>query len=133
MSDLRCERTIPPPVTLAYLAPIAIFEQHGPSHKEQFAIHAKGLVGDTASWISLVDLTAVIQYSISSEGDGFWGNKLRESPDTIQADGGATPTQDSVPLSVLNHPIGKRHESDFDAYDSLTRTIPPSVDGPDAA
>lgn len=77
-------------------------------------------------------LTVVIQYSINSEGDGFWGGNHRDSQDPIPADREVVPSQDSVPLSVLNHPIGKKHESDFEAYDSMTSTILSSVDGPDA-
>ena len=46
--------------------------------------------------------------------------------------GDIIPDQNSVPLAVLNHPIGNRHEIDFAAYDDPTPTVPPPVDGPDA-
>ena len=43
--DLRGETVVILPVTLAYLKSTAIYEQQGLSPKEQFAVHAKGLVG----------------------------------------------------------------------------------------
>ena len=42
------------------------------------------------------------------------------------------PDQESVPLGVLNYPLGDKHETDFAAYDFPTSAAPPSVDGPDA-
>ena len=36
------------------------------------------------------------------------------------------PDADSVPLSVLNYPLGKRHEIDFSAYDPLELTLSPA-------
>jgi len=49
MLDLRGEKIVVLPVILVYLVSAAIFEQQGPSSKEQFAIHAKGLVSVTGS------------------------------------------------------------------------------------
>ena len=80
----------------------------------------------------MVDLTATIQYSMCSDGYSLNGDKLRILPDPTPADSEIIPNQDSVPLSVLNHPIGDRHETDFAAYDSPPSTVPPPSDGPDA-
>ena len=49
MLDLKGEMMVILPVILAHMVSIAIFEQQGPSSKEQFAIHAKGLVDVTGS------------------------------------------------------------------------------------
>ena len=67
-----------------------------------------------------------------SEGGVFLGDKLRELHDLIPEDSEIIPDPDSVPLSVLNYPIGNKHETDFAAYDSPVSTVLPSVDGPDA-
>ena len=40
------------------------------------------------------------------------------------------PDPDSIPLSVLNHPLGLAQEIDFGAYDPLESTLPP-VEGAD--
>ena len=142
--DLRGERAVMLPTILAYPASAVIFEQQGLSPKEQFAIHAGGLVCITSSWISLADLTATIQYSMSSEGGCLPRDEFRTLPDllrdplsdlipdSIPAESEIIPNQDSVPLSILNYPPGNKHEIDFAAYDPPTSVVPPSVDGPDA-
>ena len=79
-----------------------------------------------------VDLTATIQYSMCSEGNSLNGDNIRTLPDPIPANSEIIPNQDSVPLSVLNHPIGNKLKTDFAAYGSPTSTVPPSGDGPDA-
>ena len=47
--DLKGEKAVVLLATSAYLASTAIFDQQGLSPKEQFAIHAKSLVGATGS------------------------------------------------------------------------------------
>ena len=91
-----------------------------------------------------VNLTATIQYSMYNKGDRLSRDKLRISPDLlwgpiadltsdpISAISEVIPNQDSVLLSVLNHPTGNRDETDFAGYDPSTSTASPSVDGPDA-
>ena len=133
MEDLTGEKGVTLPIILADLAHVVIFKHQGLSPKEQFATHAESLVGVTISWISPARSDRHLQYRIASEGDGFYGDKLRELPDPIPANSDIIPDQESIPLSVLNHPIGKKHEIDFAAYDSPTPAVPSSVDGPDAA
>ena len=53
VKELRGKKVVVQPIISAYLASVAIFEQQGLSPKEQFAVHAKGLVGVTGSWVSL--------------------------------------------------------------------------------
>ena len=79
-----------------------------------------------------VDLTVTTQYSISSEDTGFHGDRLRSLPDPVPVKNEIIPDPDSVPLSVLNHPIGSKHEKDFAAYDCPAPTVSSPVDGPDA-
>jgi len=50
--DLKGENVVMLPITFICLTSTAIFDQQGLSPKEQFAVHAKGLVGATGSWIS---------------------------------------------------------------------------------
>ena len=60
------------------------------------------------------------------------GDHHRKLLDPILAGDEVIPDQDLVPLSVLNHPVNQRLETDFAAYDPPTSTVLPSVDGPDA-
>lgn len=73
-----------------------------------------------------------MQYNVANEREGFHGDKLRALPDSIPARDEVIPNPDSIPLSVLNHPTGSKHEIDFAAYDHSTSTVSSSVDGPDA-
>ena len=73
-----------------------------------------------------------MQYNFSSDESGFHGDRLRSLPDPVPVKTGIIPDLDSVPLSVLNHPIGDKHEADFAAYDCPPPTVPSPVDGPDA-
>ena len=72
----------------------------------------------------------IAQYDICSADDGFHGDRLRALPDPIPAKNGVIPDPDSIPLNVLNHPIGDKHEVDFAAYDPLVVSL--SVGGSDA-
>ena len=62
----------------------------------------------------------------------FHGDKLRELPDPIPARDEIIPDPDSVPLTVLNHPLGTKHEVDFGAYEEQAPVAPPG-EGADAA
>ena len=73
-----------------------------------------------------------MQYSIRSQDVGFHGDRLRSLPDSVPAKNEIIPDPDSIPLDILNHPIGDKHEVDFAAYDFSPPTVPPPVDGPDA-
>ena len=64
-------------------------------------------------------------------GTNFHGDKLRELPDPIPARDEIIPDPDSIPLTILNHPLGKKHEIDFGAYDEPV-PVPPSDEGPGA-
>ena len=110
----------------------AIFEQQNSSPKEQFAIFACGLVCARVPGFHWIDLTAALQYNISSEGGGFHGDRLRALPDPIPARDEIIPSPDSDPSSVLNHPFGNEHKIDFAAYDPPTPMVSSPVDGPDA-
>lgn len=72
-----------------------------------------------------------MQYNIGhSHGAHFHGDKLRELPDPIPCSDELMPDPDSIPLSILNHPLGKEHEIDFAAYDPPEITLSP-VEGVD--
>lgn len=60
----------------------------------------------------------------------FDGDKLRELPDPTRCRDEIIPNPESIPLSVLNHPLGTRHEVDFAAYDQPEITLSP-VEGGD--
>lgn len=79
-----------------------------------------------------VDLTVTVQYSRRSEDVGFHGDRLRSLPDPVPTKNEIIPDPDSIPLSILNHPIGNKHEVDFAAYDSPPPTVSSPADGPDA-
>ena len=60
-----------------------------------------------------------MQYNIgSAQGASFHGDRLRELPDPTPCRDEIIPDPDSIPLSILNHSLGKEHEVDFAAYDS---------------
>ena len=59
-----------------------------------------------------------VKYKVgSSHGIVVDGDRLRDVPDPVPCRDETIPDPDSVPLSILNHPIGKRHELNFAAYD----------------
>jgi len=53
VGDMRGKEVVTLPIISTYLVSVATFEQQGLPPKEQFAVHAKGLVGVTGSWVSL--------------------------------------------------------------------------------
>ena len=68
-----------------------------------------------------------IQYNIGCvEGATFHGKKLQELPYPMPCRDEIIPDPDSIPLSILNYPLGKKHEVDFAAYDSPELTHSPT-------
>ena len=132
VEELRGRKVVVLSTISAYLASVAIFKQQGLSPKEQFAVHAKGLVGVTIPGWIWVDLTATAQYNMYSDDDHSPGERLRKLLGPIPANSEITPSQDSIPSIVLNHPISDKHMVDLAAYDSPTPMVPPPGDGPDA-
>ena len=81
---------------------------------------------------SCTSFTNLLQYQVAYEsGSVFHGDKLRELPDPIPAREEIIPNPDSIPLTVLNHPLGTKHEIDFSAYEEQF-VEPPSEEGSDA-
>ena len=69
---------------------------------------------------SLAAFTNLSQYQICHEsGTVFHGDKLRELPDPIPARDEIIPDPDSLPLTILNHPLGTKHESPCTAYEEI--------------
>lgn len=61
-----------------------------------------------------------MKYNLFATDDSFdyHANEFREVPDSTCIDNAVViPDPDSIPLSVLNHPLGKRDEINFAAYD----------------
>ena len=78
-----------------------------------------------------MNFTGRVQYNISCvEGAIFHGDKLRELLDPIPCRDEIIPDPDSIPLSILNRPVGKRQEIDFAAYD-LPELTPSRTEGTD--
>ena len=74
--------------------------------------------------------TDFLQYNICSVyGLFFHGDKLRELPDPIPCRKEIIPNPDSIPLTVLNHPLGRSQEIDFAAYDPPEVTFSPAEGG----
>ena len=72
------------------------------------------------------NFTSFVQYNISNQGASFCGDKRRELPDPTPCRDGIIPDPDSIPLSILNHPLGKRLEIYSAAYDSPELALPPT-------
>ena len=70
------------------------------------------------------------QYQIIFEsGLYFDGKRLRELPDPIPARDEIIPNPDSIPLSILIHPLGTKHEGPLTACEGGV-PAPSSEDGP---
>jgi hypothetical protein len=68
-----------------------------------------------------------VKYNLGSvHGVSFDGDRLRNLPESATCGEGMIPDPDSIPLSVLNHPPGKRHEINFAAYDLPEFTFSPA-------
>ena len=79
------------------------------------------------SYTILINLS---QYQIVYEsGIIFDGKRLRELPDPIPARDEIIPNPDSIPLTVLTHPLGKKHEAPLTACGGGV-LVPPSEEGP---
>ena len=65
-----------------------------------------------------IGLTNLLQYQIHYEsGLYFGGKRLRELPNPIPARDEIIPDPDSVPLTVLNHPVGTQNGVPSVAYE----------------
>ena len=79
----------------------------------------QSLLGDTDS----IDF---VKYDICSEhGIFFFDHKQLRTLDLFPIRNEMIPDPDSIPLSILNHPLGKRHEINFSAYDPPKLTLSP--------
>lgn len=65
------------------------------------------------------------------QGAALHGDKLRELPDPTPCRDEIIPDPDSIPLSILNYPLGKKQEIDFTAYDPPELTLS-RVEGADS-
>ena len=76
------------------------------------------------------DFTDLLQYKIcNTHGPAFDGDKLRELPNPIPCRYEIIPNPDSIPLTVLNHPLGISQEIDLAAYDPPDLTLSPAAGG----
>ena len=74
--------------------------------------------------------TNLSQYQLYNEsGAALNRNQLRELPDPIPARDEIIPDPDSIPLAVLIHPLGTKHEIPLDAYEEQLPVLP-SEEGP---
>ena len=71
-----------------------------------------------------------VKYNIGNEHgiDFFRTKQFREVLVPFPVRSKMIPDPDSIPPSILNHPLGKRHEIDFSAYDP-PRLTPAPVEG----
>ena len=61
--------------------------------------------------------TDFAKYNIASKHFTFDGDNLRKLPDPVPCRDEMIPDPDSIPLSILNYPPGKRREINFAVYD----------------
>jgi len=95
-----------------------MFQQQNFVAEDKFKVFAKGLVSPFTFTEQTLVLQGSLQYNhCSAHGLTFHGDKLRELPDPKPCKYETIPDPDSIPLSILNHPLGKRHEKNFSAYD----------------
>ena len=71
------------------------------------------------------EFTVSVKYKIrsSKSDDGLFKTKFPEMPMPMLSRDEIIPDPDSIPLSILNHPPGKRLEIDFAAYDPPETTL----------
>lgn len=82
--------------------------------------------------LSHTTFTNLSQYQIVQESEiSFHGDRLRELPDPIPARDEIIPDPDSIPLTILNHPLGTKLEAPTAAFEEPIPPIP-SGEGPDA-
>ena len=105
---------------------VGIFEQQNFEAKPRFEAFARGLVRVlTSTTPRSAEFTGSVKYKIrSGKGyDGLFKAKFPEMPKSIPSRDEIIPDPDSIPLSVLNNPPGKRLEIDFAAYDPPEATL----------
>ena len=110
---------------------VGIFKQQNFESKHRFETFARGLVRVlTSTTPRSAEFTGSIKYKIRSSeiDDGVQQVKLPERPYLIEISCGdkIIPSADSIPLSVLNHPPGRRLEINFAAYDPPEAAPSPS-------
>lgn len=76
------------------------------------------------------NLIRPIKYNFCSVyGPAFEEDQFKLLTDSIPCRDEIIPDPDSTPLSVLNHPLGKRHEIDTAAYDPPEVALSPVLEG----
>ena len=107
-----------------------MFRQQNLVAKDKFEVFANGLVSAFTLTKNNTGFTSSLQYNIGNVyGATFHGDKLRELPDPIPCKDETIPDPDSIPLSILSHPLGKRHEKDISAYNPPEVTYSPTEEG----
>ena len=105
---------------------VVIFKQQSLEAKSQFEAFARGLVRVLIPTTPRsAEFTVSVKYKIRSgkSYDGLFKAKFPEMPKSIPSRDEIIPDPDSIPLSVLNNPPGKRLEIDFAAYDPPDATL----------
>ena len=107
---------------------VGIFKQQNLEAKSQFQIFAKGLVSLLAPVVPRnTGFTGFFKYKIPSENDIMsFEFKLPELEKPISCRDELIPDPDSIPLSILNYPPGKRLAIDLAAYDPPEAMLSPS-------
>ena len=105
---------------------VGIFKQQNREAKPQFETFARGLVRVLAPTMPRsAEFMGSVKYKIRSSeiDDGVFKAKFPERSNMVSRRDEMIPDPDSIPLSVLNHPLGKRLEIDFAAYDPPEATL----------
>ena len=86
--------------------------------------------GECLHRLICVASTNLSQYQLyNKNGAALHRDQLRELPDPIPARDEIIPDPDSVPLAVLVHPLGTKHEIPLGAYEEELPALP-SEEGP---
>ena len=105
---------------------VVIFKQQSLEAKSQFEAFARGLVRVLIPTTPRsAEFTVSVKYKIrsSESNEGLFKAKFPERPTPIPSKDEIIPDPDSIPLSVLNNPPGKRPEIAFAAYDPPEATL----------
>ena len=105
---------------------VGIFKQQSLEAKSRFEAFARGLVRVlTPTTPRSAEFTVSVKYKIrsSESDDGLFKAKFPEMPMPMPFRDEIIPDPDSISLSVLNNPPGKRLEIDFAAYDPPEATL----------
>ena len=104
---------------------VGIFKQQNLEANSQFETFARGLVRVlTPATPRNTVFTGAIKYKLLSEA--LFRVRIPQRPNVISRVDEIIPDPDSIPLSVLNHPPGKRLEINFAAYDPPEIALSPS-------